>query len=139
MTANQTVALNLRLAREERGWTQDQAAERLEPFLGRRWSKASWSAAERSADGTRVREFTADELVALSKAFGLPGIDHWVTPPDPPGHVGLSANERTGSSGDTAKLTVAHDVTELEGELRAISERLAHAGRQARAIARMPR
>lgn len=48
LTPNRVVAYNLARARSLRGWTQEQAAERLEPFLGVRWSKATFSAAERS-------------------------------------------------------------------------------------------
>lgn len=80
LSANRAVAYNLALARRSRGWTQEQAAEALEEHLGQRWSKASWSAAERSFDGTRVREFTADEIVALSETFGLP-VGWWFLPP----------------------------------------------------------
>lgn len=72
-TTNQVVAHNLRLARQQRGWTQEQAAERLEPFLGVRWSKATYSAAERSSErADRVRQFTADDLLAFSAAFDVP-------------------------------------------------------------------
>jgi transcriptional regulator with XRE-family HTH domain len=72
MDANQLVAYNLRRAREERGWTQEQAALYLEDRLGKRWSKASFSVAERSADDDsgRTREFDANELVALAATFG---------------------------------------------------------------------
>lgn len=81
LTPNQLVAYNLRRARELRGWTQEQAAERLEPYIGVRWSKAVFSAAERSITGSRVRQFDADELVALSLAFDLP-LTWWFLPPD---------------------------------------------------------
>jgi transcriptional regulator with XRE-family HTH domain len=72
LTPNQLVAYNLQRARTMRGWTQEQAAERLEPFIGKRWSKASWSSAERSVTGERPREFTADELIAFARCFELP-------------------------------------------------------------------
>ncbi len=77
---NQVVAHNLTRARLLRGWTQDQAAEALAPYLGSRLSLASFSAIERSIAGTRVKQFTADELVALSRAFDLP-LGWWFTPP----------------------------------------------------------
>ena len=64
---NQVVAHNLTRARLLRGWTQDQAAEALAPYLGTRLSLASFSAIERSIAGTRVKQFTADELVALTR------------------------------------------------------------------------
>src|SRR5689334_19601190 len=82
MTPNQIVAYNLRRARELRQWTQEEAAERLEPYLGERWSKATFSAAERSVDGDRIRQFSADDLVALARGFDLP-IAWFLLPPEP--------------------------------------------------------
>lgn len=79
-TPNQIVAHNMAKARLFRGWTQDQAAEACEPYLGARLSPASWSALERSVDGGRIREITADELVAFARAFNLP-IGFFLTPP----------------------------------------------------------
>jgi transcriptional regulator with XRE-family HTH domain len=70
---NQVVAFNLHRARRLLGWTQEEAAEKLEVYLGERWSKASFSAAERSvAHPERVRQFSADELVAFAATFELP-------------------------------------------------------------------
>ena len=79
-TPNQIVAHNIAKARQLRGWTQDQAAEACAPYLGARLSPASWSALERSVDGGRIREITADELVAFARAFDLP-IGFFLTPP----------------------------------------------------------
>jgi hypothetical protein len=89
VTANQLVAHNLRRARLLRGWTQEDAAKRLEPYLGKLWSKATFSAAERSAEpGTRAREFSADEILAFTRVFGmslgwffLPRVDRATIPP----------------------------------------------------------
>ena len=78
-TPNQVVAQRIAFARQLRGWTQEEAADRLEPFLGARWSGATFSIVERSVDGKRIRQFTADELVALSRAFDVP-IGWWFTP-----------------------------------------------------------
>jgi transcriptional regulator with XRE-family HTH domain len=72
VTANQVVAANITEQRRRRGWTQDEFAERLEKVLGERWSIAVVSAAERSVTGKRVREFSADELVALARVFEVP-------------------------------------------------------------------
>lgn len=83
LTPNQVVAFNLALAREWKGWTQDQAAEALEPHLGKRWSKATVSQAERSVAGKFIRNFDADELVAFARAFELPL--GWFLMPPPPG------------------------------------------------------
>ena len=61
---------------------QEQAAEAPEPFIGTRWSKATFSAAERSVDGRVIRQFTADDLVALSRCFGVP-LSWFFMPPAP--------------------------------------------------------
>src|SRR5687767_8644167 len=82
MTPNQVVAYNLTRAREWKGWTQDQLADALEPYLGKRWSKASVSQAERSVAGRFIRQFDADEIVALARATDLP-IGWFFMPPPP--------------------------------------------------------
>lgn len=79
-TPNQLVAYNLTRIRKQRGLTQEQTVELLTPFLGVTWSVASLSAAERSVGGKRVKEFNADELIALSRAFDVPLV-FWFTPP----------------------------------------------------------
>jgi hypothetical protein len=82
LTPNQVVAFNLAQARLWKGWTQDRAAQALEPYLGKRWSKASVSQAERSIAGKFVRNFDADEIVAFARAFELPV--GWFFMPPPP-------------------------------------------------------
>ena len=82
LTPNQVVAYNLTQAREWKGWTQDQLAEALEPHLGKRWSKASVSQAERSVVGKFIRQFTADEIVAFARALDLP-LGWFFLPPPP--------------------------------------------------------
>jgi hypothetical protein len=94
LTPNQVVAYNLAQARLLKGWTQDQASEALEPFLGSRWSKANYSAAERSVDGTRIRNFDADEIVAFARAFELP-VTWFFLPPPPWSAPGVPAKLRT--------------------------------------------
>lgn len=98
MTANQLVAYNLHRARVLRDLTQAQAAERLEPYLGQRWSKATFSSAERSVDpGTRDREFSANDILAFAAAFELPATWFLV----PPGDVAeRSMPERIGFGGE---------------------------------------
>jgi len=81
MTPNQVVAYNLLRARQLRGWTQDQAAAALEAYLGVRWSKASFSQAERSVGGKFVRQFDADEVVAFARGFELPVTWFFLPPP----------------------------------------------------------
>jgi|GEM_PF-1927267 len=82
ITPNQIIAFNLTVARQLRGWTQEEAAVKLEPFVGARWSKATFSSAERSIDGRRIRQFTADEIVAFSRCFDVP-IGFFFMPPRP--------------------------------------------------------
>jgi len=62
------------------------AAQRLEPYLGKRWSVASFSDAERSAENGRTREFDANELLAFAQAFEK-SIAWFFTPPDDLEHV----------------------------------------------------
>jgi hypothetical protein len=82
LTPNQVIAFNLARARERQGWTLNEAAERLEPYIGARWSKANLSAAERSIAGERIRNFDADEIVAFARCFELP-IAFFFMPPPP--------------------------------------------------------
>jgi hypothetical protein len=83
MTPNQIVAYNVAKARALRGWTQEQAAENLAPYLGARLSGPSFSALERSAwTVNRIKQFSADDLLALSRGFDLP-IGFFFTPPPP--------------------------------------------------------
>jgi transcriptional regulator with XRE-family HTH domain len=106
LSPNQLVAYNLRRARELRGWTQEQAAAHLEPYVGTRWSKGTFSAAERSVAGGRVRQFDADELVALSLAFDLP-LTWWFLPPeDDPAVVRLPGPELVEQVGADGQLEV---------------------------------
>ncbi len=79
-TPNQIVAHNIAKARLLRGWTQEEAAVACEPHLGARLSNASWSALERSVDGTRIRQVSADELIGFARAFDLP-VGFFLTPP----------------------------------------------------------
>jgi hypothetical protein len=91
MTPNQIVAYNVAKARAIRGWTQEQAAEALAPYLGARLSGASFSSLERSAwKVDRIKQFSADELLALSRGFDLP-IGFFFTPPPPDFDAGLYA------------------------------------------------
>lgn len=81
LTPNQLIAWNLREARREVGereglgrpLTQEEAADRLEPYLGVRWSRTTFSAAEEGTiSGRRIRQFSADDVVAFARAFNLP-------------------------------------------------------------------
>ena len=89
MTPNQVVAYNVIKARALRGWTQEQAADALAPYLGTKLSGPSFSALERSAVKIdRIKQFSADDLLALSRGFDLP-IGYFFTPPPPAADVGL--------------------------------------------------
>ncbi|MEY9909778.1 transcriptional regulator with XRE-family HTH domain [Catenulispora sp. MAP12-49] len=103
ITLDQVVAYNLRRARQLRGWTQAQAAEHLEPFLGERWSPAVFSAAERSYEGPRVREFTASHLLAFSRGFDLP-ITWFYEPPSPDAEITSRGSSEVISGEDLVKL-----------------------------------
>lgn len=82
ISVSQLVAHNLTRIRKALGLSQEQAAARLEPYIGARWSKAVYSAAERSYSGKRVRQFTATELAAFALAFEVP-ITYFFIPPKP--------------------------------------------------------
>ncbi len=81
-TASQVVAHNVTLARELRGLTQVQVAERLTRFTGTKWSQATVAQAEGSVSGQRIRQFTANELVALARTFDLPVLFFFLPPDD---------------------------------------------------------
>ena len=77
VTANQVVAYNVAYWRKAAGLTQEQLGERLGG-----WSKVIVSAAERSWDGKRVRQFTADDIVQLGRALGVPIAALFLPPED---------------------------------------------------------
>lgn len=82
-TPNQVVAYNLRRLRLELDLTQEGAVERVGPFLpAKPWSRVVWSAAERSVAGKRIRQFDADEIVAIATAFDVP-VSAFFMPPHP--------------------------------------------------------
>jgi transcriptional regulator with XRE-family HTH domain len=78
---NEIVAYNFRAARELRGWTQEDTAGALEPFLGQRLPQASISAVERAYEGDRRREFDAQEILAFALTFDLPLVWFFLPPP----------------------------------------------------------
>lgn len=79
---NQVVAYNVRAARDLRGWTQDEFAAQLEPYLGQRMTQAGVSSIERAWDGERRREFDAHELLVFAMVFELPIIWFLLPPPE---------------------------------------------------------
>jgi len=76
LTANQVVAWNMTHFRRAAALTQEELGE----LLG--WSKAIVSAAERSWDGKRIRQFTVDDVAALARAFGVPLAALFLPPED---------------------------------------------------------
>ena len=72
VTANRVVGRQLERARRARGWTQEELGKRLAAVTGREWSKAVISAAERSWTAPRVRQFSADEVLAFAAVTGFP-------------------------------------------------------------------
>jgi transcriptional regulator with XRE-family HTH domain len=78
---NQVVAYNVRAARERRGWTQEEFAVRLEPYIAQRLTQASVSGIERAWDGDRRREFDAQELLYFALVFDLPIVWFLIPPP----------------------------------------------------------
>jgi len=94
-TPNQIVAYRIHEARRMRGWTQEQAAAELEPYLGTKLSTASFSAIERSFAGGRIRQFNADEILALSRGFRLP-IGWFFTPPPVMDKIDISTPDAKG-------------------------------------------
>jgi hypothetical protein len=81
----QVVAWKLEKIRTLRGLSQDEAALLLEPYLGRRMSRAAFSQAERCLDKGKIRRFDADEIVAFARAFEMP-IPYWFSPAEPHRH-----------------------------------------------------
>ena len=77
ITANQLVAFNMAFFRKAAGLSQQQLGERLGG-----WSNAAVSAAERSWDGKRIRQFDADAVVAIAAAVGVPVIGMFLPPED---------------------------------------------------------
>lgn len=75
VTINQVVAYNLAYWRKAAGMTQDELGQALG------WSKAAVSAAERSWDGKRTRQFDADLLMALATILRVP-ISAFFLPPE---------------------------------------------------------
>ena len=78
-TPNQVVAGNLVRLRQRRGLTQAEVAQLLSSVAGKDWTEAMVAHAERSVTGNRVREFTADDLVTLARAFDVPVL-YFLTP-----------------------------------------------------------
>jgi transcriptional regulator with XRE-family HTH domain len=99
MTANQTVATNLRRARLARDWTLEETAARLERFIGERWTAATLSSAEGSRHGKRIRRFDADLIAAFAACFEVPVSFFFESPEE---HSYLHLTHPTGSEQDVS-------------------------------------
>lgn len=81
ITPNQLVAYNVAFYRNALGMTQEELAGHLTSHTHEAWSKATVSAAERSFyEGARVRQFDANDLMALSSALGVPLLGFFLPP-----------------------------------------------------------
>jgi transcriptional regulator with XRE-family HTH domain len=58
------IGKRIRTAREMREWTQQELGQRVEPYLGRAWTRQAVSTAEKGG-----RDFTAAELVTFASVF----------------------------------------------------------------------
>lgn len=96
---SQIVAHNMTKARELRGLTQTEVAERLSRFTDTKWTKTSVAQAEGSVGGSRVRVFTAVELVALARTFDLPVL-YFLAPPEDTDSVGVDLPGAPGDAWD---------------------------------------
>lgn len=76
VTANAIVAINMGFFRKAAGLTQEELGDRIG------WGKSVVSTAERSSDAKRVRNFTADDVIAIADALGLPFAALFLPPPD---------------------------------------------------------
>ena len=113
---NQVVAYNVREARELRGWTQEEFAIRLEPYVGQRLTQAGVSSIERAWDGERKREFDAHELLIFSLVFDLPMI--WFLLPPPGDHRMMRATPRPVNELYAHLLGMPHQLEPLYAKLR---------------------
>lgn len=84
---NDVMSYNVRAIRRQRGWTQQQVADRLGELTCRQPSTASLSALERGCETTRRTCFGPHELYVLSVAFGVPAAYFVLPPPDRDGAV----------------------------------------------------
>lgn len=80
-TVSQLVSYNLLRARRARGWTQQELGEALGRYMGRAWSNASVSAAERAWQGGRPRKFDVDEINSFCAIFDVP-FAYFLLPPE---------------------------------------------------------
>jgi len=101
VTINQLIGYNVARWRKAAKLTQAELGE----MMGG-WSNATVSAAEKSWDGKRIRQFTADDIVALALALNLP-VAALFLPPDDDGastRYLFHAHERGADCSDMSEL-----------------------------------
>jgi len=76
VTVNSIVALNMAYFRKAADLTQEELGERIG------WGKSVVSTAERSSDARRIRSFSAEDLIAISTALGVPLAALFLPPED---------------------------------------------------------
>lgn len=129
ITVNQVVAYNMAYFRKVAGLTQEELGQRLTGWTSKPWSKAAVSAAERSWDGKRIRQFDADLIYGLARALSVP-VSAFFLPPDidgvkeryriDPPHVysedewaGRPAGEREQFYGKKTLCSTMHDLADF--------------------------
>jgi transcriptional regulator with XRE-family HTH domain len=119
-TVNQLVGFNVKFFRQAAGLTQDELGQRLGG-----WSKGVVSAAERSWDSDRIRQFDADELAAIAGALGVPLAALFLPPPDAGTAVDYTFTDGARQMSADALLSLA--VTDYQGDSKlmvAVQERI---------------
>jgi len=126
MTLDEVISYNLRRARELRGWTQGEAAERISAHLPRGWSPQVYGDAERAfRNPKRVKVFTGEEMLALSLAFGLHLIWFYL-PPEMSSRVAARGSAESISGEDLVLLLLPSQKSpELEARTDDLRSRLA--------------
>lgn len=127
ITVNQIVAWNMAYFRKASGMTQEDLGARIG------WSKAIVSAAERSWDGARVRQFTADDVVSLAVGLRVPVVALFLPPDDDGERVSYSAAVAGAdlSMGDLMELVVMPDTTDDSSLINIYRQRFNRAGHRA--------
>ena|GEM_PF-6713179 len=81
LTPNAVIAWNVRRFRRQRGWTQNDLAERLSDRDGKPWTVSMVSDAETAGRTDRDRQFTINEVNVLARIFQVSVVALFV--PDP--------------------------------------------------------
>jgi transcriptional regulator with XRE-family HTH domain len=124
LTVNAVVAINMAFFRKALGMTQ----EELGDLIG--WGKSVVSTAERSWEAKRVRNFTADDLISIADALGIP-LAGLFLPPEDDGVAFRYVLEVPGAGERPLKNLLPAVLAGLEGNtpaLEAFRQRLVAAG-----------